>query len=102
MFQVSQKANISYQEGSHEVSTLTFQVDITRQDDTIEYLRNTAIEFKADDKSRRVMIKYDSPDFNRKQIIPYIRCLTWAKHNKSDEPYINNQPSPNPDYPQGD
>lgn len=85
--------------GSHEVSTLTFQVDITRQDDTIEYLRNTAIEFKADDKSRRVMIKYDSPDLQKTNYTIY-PMLNVGETQAPYEPYAGNQPSPNPDYPQ--
>lgn len=85
--------------GSHEVSTLTFQVDITRQDDTIEYLRNTAIEFKADDKSRRVMIKYDSPDLQKTNYTIY-PMLNVGETQAPYEPYTGNQPSPNPDYPQ--
>ena len=85
--------------GSHEVSTLTFQVDITRQDDTIEYLRNTAIEFKADDKSRRVMIKYDSPDLQKTNYTIY-PMLNVGETQAPYEPYTDNQPSPNPDYPQ--
>lgn len=85
--------------GSHEVSTLTFQVDITRQDDTIEYLRNTAIEFKADDKLRRVMIKYDSPDLQKTNYTIY-PMLNVGETQAPYEPYAGNQPSPNPDYPQ--
>lgn len=85
--------------GSHEVSTLTFQVDITRQDDTIEYLRNTAMEFKADDKSRRVMIKYDSPDLQKTNYTIY-PMLNVGETQAPYEPYTGNQPSPNPDYPQ--
>ena len=85
--------------GSHEVSTLTFQVDITRQDDTIEYLRNTAIEFKADDKLRRVMIKYDSPDLQKTNYTIY-PMLNVGETQAPYEPYAGNQPSLNPDYPQ--